>query len=283
MSKIGLRVGVPEVLDSMEPIELVDESTNLKAAFVERYAVDSLPAEWYRDVQGFYVLLSHINPDNTFMAYVGKTDSSFARRLRSHLETKDFWALAVLFKKNGPEGFTMNQTSYLEGIMVDALSSSPNVKVTNSAPTGDRNFLDWNKRYMDSVQLAALRILFLRGYRNSHMGGITRQLETVTALPETPMHASTVIEVPRLSPPPVFDKAVFQRLRSIAQEIRDSDPATVRSYKYWASDNNLRVIVDANPQTLEELQVIRLTQAWQIDPYKKRADDIVALFTQPRS
>ena len=182
MTKTSLTLGIPNTLNSLEPIEIKDEQANLHAAYVERYAVANLPAEWDKEVEGFYVLLSHINPDNTFAAYVGKTDWSFSRRLKSHLQNKEFWNLAILFKKNSVEGFNRNQTAYIEGELVNALSSSPNVTLTNGKPTGDRTFNEWDKPYMEQVLLACLRILFIRGYRNAHMGAITQVLEEIPAV-----------------------------------------------------------------------------------------------------
>ena len=44
--RIGLQIGVPETLDSLEPIEIYDHTLNLKAAYVERYAHQNLSPEW---------------------------------------------------------------------------------------------------------------------------------------------------------------------------------------------------------------------------------------------
>lgn len=298
MTKTSLTLGIPNTLNSLEPIEIKDEQANLHAAYVERYAVNNLPAEWDKEVEGFYVLLSHINPDNTFTAYVGKTDWSFSRRLRSHVQNKDFWNLAILFKKNSIEGFNKNQTSYMEGELAKALSSSPNVTLTNEKPTGDRTFNDWDKPYMEQVLLACLRILFIRGYRNAHMGAITQTLEeptkttpvagilppkTVTGAPPKPVEYTQ--QTPQTQPvthstPPANN---FEALKRIAQKIKAEHPDKVASYKYWASNANLNTIIDAAPQTIEELSRIKLNNNWHIQVYMLEAEEVVKLFGVPKS
>jgi hypothetical protein len=180
MVKVGLQIGIPETLDTMEPIEIYDHALSLKAAFVERYACASLPFEWQK-AQGFYVLLSPISATNQFEAYIGKTDAGFARRLHAHNEKKDFWTLAVLFKKDSNTGFNTTQTNYLEGLLRNTLDLSPNVKVHNEAWTGDKSLSELDKPHMEAVLLSALRILFLRGYRNAHMATVTTKLEQGTS------------------------------------------------------------------------------------------------------
>lgn len=316
MSKTSLTVGVPSTLNSLEPIEIKDEQASLHAAYVERYAVPYLPAEWDKNVEGFYILLSHINADNTFTAYVGKTDWSFARRLRSHLESKDYWSTAILFKKNSLEGFNRNQTAYMEGELVKALTASPNVTVKNDKLTGDRNFSEWDKPYMETVLLACLRVLFLRGYRNAHMGAITQSLEERPLPPKTSVAPPPVITAPpaigTTNNPPVAPEVEpqaveparrffnllpakqnkpasehkpqytpeqkFNGLKTIVREIRDKEPTSTSSYKYWASNENLRTIIDANPQTLNDLKQIKLNAKWQIKPYLLRSEQILNLF-----
>lgn len=174
----SLNVVVPQNLDSLRPITLKDNVSRLNAAYVERYAISNLPPEWDK-ATGCYVLLSHIQEDNKFIAYVGKTDYSFKVRLDDHNKKKDFWRLAVLFRRELSDPFSKGETSYFEGLLVDALKSSPNVRVTNSDMvfTGDRVFGEEDKAGMDGVLLAALRVLFLRGYRNAHMAQITSTLE----------------------------------------------------------------------------------------------------------
>lgn len=202
MTKVGLQIGIPETLDTMEPIEIYDHALSLKAAFVERYAYASIPTEWQK-AQGFYVLLSPIAATNQFEAYVGKTDSGFARRLHSHNEKKSFWTLAVLFKKDSNSGFNTTQTNYLEGLLRNTLDLSPNVKVHNEAWTGDRSLSDLDKPHMEAVLLSALRILFLRGYRNAHMATVTTKLEQGTNFdknlisPATPIEAASSVSPPK--------------------------------------------------------------------------------------
>jgi len=287
--KTKLDVAVPQTLDSLEPIELIDKANGLRGAFVERYALQALSnGDWDKETRGFYVLLSHINPDNTFTAYVGQTDYSFARRLRDHDGTKDYWNLAVLFKRdNNEDPFNRSETRFLEGAMVEALQSSPNVTVMNQKPTGEKILSDWDKPYMEQVLLSALRILFLRGYRNSHMGAITRHLESKASAPSPVANNAQVRET--VTPPafPVLSmnhqvKAPVEQdlhpvLRAIAQDIHQqlkNVGVVDKFYKTWASDKNIAAIIESRPTTEAELQAIQGVGA----RFLSRADEITKLF-----
>jgi len=247
----GLTVILPQNLDSLEPIQIIDRA-GLKAVLVERYALEKLPEDWYMG-EGFYVLLSQLSEDNSFTAYVGQTDYSFRLRLHDHDDSKDFWRVAVLFKRAANDDpFTRTETRYLEGIMVDALKSSPNVKVTNIKPTGEKNMPDHNKAYMETMLLSALRVLFMRGYRNQHLGSITRKLETAQNKPTitpTPVLAST----PRQTPGSADTNTA---LRKICQHIYSTTPESQKSYQYWSGNKLLAQIAETKPTTKEELSQI---------------------------
>ena len=185
----SLRVELPATLDTLKPIEIVDETSAMRAAIVERYALPHIPVgTWGTGSQGVYVLLSHLsdneNSPTHFTAYVGKTDSSFINRLVNHDKDKPWWRTAILFRKNSLEGFNRNQTAYLEGELTTALKTSPNTTVLNAAPTGDPGFPEWEKLHMETCLLSIMRVLFLRGYRNSHLGEYTQVLEETTQNPD---------------------------------------------------------------------------------------------------
>jgi hypothetical protein len=211
-STVGLTVVLPQNLDYLEPIEVFDKF-GLRSALIERYALGNLPSEWDR-AEGFYVLLSSITPDNKFTAYVGQTDYSFRRRLADHDGSKDYWSLAVLFKRDAGEPFNRNETRYLEGLMVTALQSSPNVTVRNIKPTGEKNLPEHDKAYMDSMLLSALRVLFLRGYRNAHLGAITRTLESaeISTSPTVVRPPVTVVQPPATVSAPPFTAPALPRM-----------------------------------------------------------------------
>lgn len=250
--RIGLQIGVPETLDSLEPIEIYDHTLNLKAAYVERYAHQNLSPEWVH-AQGFYVLLSPIAVDNKFEAYIGKTDAGFARRLHAHNQQKTFWTLAILFKKDAATGFNTTQTNYLEGLLRHSLDSSPNVKVHNEAWTGDRSLHELDKPHMEQVLLSALRILFLRGYRKAHMGRITRELENNSTQTETSAPAPSTNENSEGTSTDV--EKVFQSLKDwrtqVAREVKWS-PGIV------ATNETLYALAEKNPQTVEELKHFKI-------------------------
>jgi len=287
---IKLDVAVPDTLDSLEPIELIDRMSSLRAAFVERYAISSLKrSEWDKDTKGFYVLLSHINTDNTFTAYVGQTDYSFERRLREHNKTKDYWNVAVLFKRDNEVPFNRSETRFLEGAMVNALQSSPNVQVTNDKATGEDALSDWEKPYMEQVLLAALRVLFLRGYRNSHLGAITRKLENDTTKRAKSVQ-SEVKPVVRREPPklpvsrvygtsilPSSSEDAYAAVERIGREIHENivaEKGNDKFYASWAKEETIAAIVHAKPQSAQELKAIHGVGA----NFLSRAEDIIHLF-----
>lgn len=251
--RIGLQIGVPEVLDSLEPIEIYDHTLNLKAAYVERYAYQNLPAEWVH-AQGFYVLLSPIAADNKFEAYVGKTDAGFARRLHAHNQQKTFWTLAILFKKDAVTGFNTTQTNYLEGLLRQSLDSSPNVKVHNEAWTGDRSLHELDKPHMEQVLLSALRILFLRGYRNAHMGKITRELEN-NAINIKRKHAETFTPQESMVLPVEGREETFALLKEwrtkVSREMKWS-PGIV------STNETLYALADNPPKTVDDIRQFKI-------------------------
>jgi len=287
---IKLDVAVPDTLDSLEPIELIDRMGSLRAAFVERYAINSLKrSDWDKDTKGFYVLLSHINTDNTFTAYVGQTDYSFERRLREHDKTKGYWNLAVLFKRDHEAPFNRSETRFLEGAMVDALKSSPNVHVTNDKATGESALSDWEKPYMEQVLLSALRILFLRGYRNSHLGVITRKLEIdATKRAESAQKNNQLTvrrEAPKVPVSRVYSTSVlmsdkedlYAAVERIGQEIHErilEEKGQDKFYSSWARAETIAAIVEAQPQSSQELKAIHNVGA----NFLSRSEDIIQLF-----
>lgn len=194
-SSIPLTVLAPYSLDSMKPLEIIDEDSNLKAAFVERYAIEHVTNDWKSNACGFYILFSHLRADHTFDVYVGRTSANFLRRLRSHDEQKDYWNTALLVQKNNNQGFTSTQSGYLEGRMRDILDISANVTVHNSAPTGDTTIAEHEKYLMEKVILSTLRMMFLRGYRNASMANVADKI------------TQAIVEKPVITPTPVIEAA----------------------------------------------------------------------------
>lgn len=197
-SYIPLTVLAPYSLDSMQPLEIIDEDSNLKAAFVERYAIEHVTNDWKSNACGFYILFSHLRADHTFDVYVGRTSANFLRRLRSHDEQKDYWNTALLVQKNNNQGFTSTQSGYLEGRMRDILDISSNVTVHNSAPTGDATIAEHEKYLMEKVILSTLRMMFLRGYRNASMANVADKI--TQAIVEKPVVVAIVEPAPVSAP-----------------------------------------------------------------------------------
>lgn len=176
-SHVQFKVEIPSVLDSLKPFEIHDEATGVSAAIVERYALGSLQEKW-DSAAGIYVLFSPIASDNTFKAHVGQISSSFRGTVTKYPISTEEWTVALLFRSTRDVPLNRMQITYLENALITALSSSTNVELYNDRDLAaglDFSYLD--KDDLDDMLLSILRILFLRGYRNSHMAEVVRDLE----------------------------------------------------------------------------------------------------------
>ena len=254
--KTGLTVAVSQTLDSMKPIEIIDELGGLQAAILPRHARKALPIEWNK-VEGFYVLLSHVNFDNTFTVYVGQTDYDFGLRLQKHDEEKDYWHVAILFKNYSLIPFDRMQTRYMEGLLVEAMQGFENAVVMNIKPTGEKNLSDISKPRMEAVLSSALRIMFLRGYYNSSVSSVRKNVAPFSTTSDD------------------TDKELFARIRMIAEEIKGTEKGA-SGYNKWAKPKNIEAIVLARPQNIAELDAVSGVGA----NFLSRGEDIVRLFTE---
>lgn len=271
-SSIPLTVLAPYSLDSMKPLEIIDEDSNLKAAFVERYAIEHVTNDWKSNACGFYILFSHLRADHTFDVYVGRTSANFLRRLRSHDEQKDYWNTALLVQKNNNQGFTSTQSGYLEGRMRDILDISANVTVHNSAPTGDATIAEHEKYLMEKVILSTLRMMFLRGYRNASMANvadkITHELVARPVIPPTSVIEAAPVSAPRFSlwgkskakakPQPVVQVAeVNWKDTLLGKQLRawrkQQTQITGHAAYFIMKDESIDYIVKHRPATIKEL------------------------------
>ncbi|MBC9705962.1 MAG: HRDC domain-containing protein [Enterococcus sp.] len=229
-------------------MEIIDEASPIRAAFVERYGIEQLSSTWQNSC-GFYILFSHLNPDNSFDAYVGKASNGFYNRLKSHDKDKDWWRTALLVFKDRDFGFSSTQSAYMEGLMRSILDSSPHVNVRNIAPTGDKTLPKWDEPAMEAVALSTLRIMFLRGYRNASMARIaedlTRKINNTTQDGQTLPAALSMIQSPART-----DDDLFQTLRTWRRGVADANgcPAFV-----IFPDKTLRNIISRRPNTIAEL------------------------------
>lgn len=288
-----LTVLAPYSQESLLPLEIMDNSLAVKASFVERYAIDQLSTEWL-GACGFYILFSHIKDDGSFDAYVGKASNGFSRRLESHDETKDFWRVALLIRRDNSDGFTTTEALYLEGRMRQVLASYVNVKVHNVAPTGDKTLPEHDKQSMESIVLSALRIMLLRGYRNSSMGFIadnraTDKIKKFEPARPNLAHAidtnhleSLVADMEDHIPNPANDDKDFwtydrQKVASFAEV--DARVAALKTWRLavarensWSpwivfTEKQLIAIADANPSTLDELSAIQGISQKRVSSY----------------
>lgn len=166
-SPVPLTVITPHLPESFEPLEVIDHENGVRAAVVERQAINLLPEKW-KEACGFYILLSRIRGNGFYDVYVGKSSRDFTSRLKSHDQTKSYWKIAILIEKDSSVGFNSMQSSYLEGRMREVLDNTKNVNVYNAAPTGDRTLPEYEYSSMEKIIVSAVRIMLLNGYRLSH-------------------------------------------------------------------------------------------------------------------
>ena len=279
----NLTVLAPQSLESMLPLEIIDDSSPIRASFVERYGIEHLPGAW-KEACGFYILFSHLKPDNTFEAYVGKASNGFYNRLKSHDKEKSWWRSALLVFKDREPGFSSTQSAYMEGRMRAILESSANVTVHNIAPTGDRTLPAWETGAMEAIALSTLRIMSLRGYRNTYVARIADGLATggsrdeshesplptgrhraevpVTEVsPEAPASVQTEDEQTTLSPEA---EERFLKLRAWRLEVARS-----KGWSAWVvfHDSALREIARSNPQSIPELSLVPGVGAKKVSAY----------------
>jgi superfamily II DNA helicase RecQ len=271
----------------------MDNSSAVKASFVERYALDKLFAEWL-NACGFYILFSHIRDDGSFDAYVGKASNGFSGRLREHDEKKDFWRVALLIRRDTTYGLTSTESLYLEGRMRNILTLSPNVKVHNIAPTGDRTLPDHDKQEMESIVLSTLRIMFLRGYRNSSMGYIADSItaETIKGFePARTMPTYPISDIHQVSPatdiphpiPELAGTSSFAEVEARFNSLKVWRLARAETLGWKGkpylvfSNSELNAMATLQPKTLDELAKISGVGPKKLADYGTEILDVLAV------
>lgn len=307
LSYQNLTVLSPKSLDSMLPMEIIDDSSPIRAAFVERYGIEHLPSSW-KDACGFYILFSHISPDNTFEAYVGKATNGFYNRLKSHDRDKPWWRTALMVFKDREPGFSSTQSAYLEGKMREILESSRNVTIHNIAATGDKTLPEWEESAMEVIALSTLRIMSLRGYRNASMSRIAEELVVKTEAEESgeqpqvlriPARPSRPVKPEILSSPPAMlperlvkhvqeQPAAEDGNEQRFQQLREWRKEAARA-KGWApymifKDAALREIAKANPKHPQELIGVPGVSKYKAETYGQELVKALAeLLSEPSS
>lgn len=179
-------------------LEINEPETGLRAAFIERENIYEIPTEWTENSCGFYLLLSRIKDDNTYEAYAGKVMKGFARMLKEHAETKEYWKTAILFKSDNNSGFSINQAAYLEGKIREILSSNEEVEVKNIIPPWDHTLFSMELPLMKSAIDFSLRILSLRGYSKPSMEAEANKV--VESINESLNAAESILELDSFMP-----------------------------------------------------------------------------------
>lgn len=265
MDYYHLKAAAPYSLDSMVPLEIMDDLHAMNMAFVEKYAIHHLPERW-KDSQGIYILFSHLQPGYRFEAYVGQTQKGFYSRLIKHQKERGFWDTAILARRTTEHGFNSLQLNALEGKLRDILDESPNVHVHNQYPTGDKTLRPDEHEFIDKITLSIMRVMFMRGYRNQHMGAQADKLQnaisgvpTAPAVPApppapvaptglvgalgklfgvTPAAPAAPVAPAEPSLPPVFPQTTATTPSTTAEQVNErgftpSQEATLAKLKVW--------------------------------------------------
>jgi superfamily II DNA helicase RecQ len=255
-----LQAKAPYSLDSLMPLEITDDMYAMNMAFVERYGIHNLPEDW-KNSQGIYILFSHLKPGYRFEAYVGQTLSSFHQRLVRHDKERDFWDTAILARRTTSVGFNSLQLNALEGKLRDILDASPNVHVHNGYPTGDKTLQAGDSNLVDEITLSIMRVMFMRGYRNQHMGAEADRLqEVISASPAVPVasndyNASTGLGKAVGVSAVVSVEAKFEELKAWRKKRATADGYGRQPY-IISDDKTLKKIAMAAPKTYEDLLAV---------------------------
>lgn len=240
-AKPSANITFPSELDSLEPIEICDPLTDMKAAFVGRYARDYITTPWkVIGLCGIYVLLSDLKPDGSFDAYVGYTKTGFERRLFAHDESKDYWTQAILFTR---PTLTSTQAQWLEGEIVRLLKAGNHVNVHNIRYTGDETLPDGERGVVENLALFVMRVLFLRGYRSSSLAREVTILENKSLPGEISQEAALTSD----------DAYMLNRLKEWRKQTAIKSGL---SLGYVFKNEVLETIVRIKPANLNELGAI---------------------------
>jgi superfamily II DNA helicase RecQ len=212
----------------------------MNMAFVERYGINHLPAKW-RDSQGIYILFSHLQPGHKFEAYVGQTTKGFHQRLLRHDNERYFWQTAILIRRTSADGFSSLQLNALEGKLRDILDASPNVTVHNGHPTGDPTLKDSDRPFIDAMTLSIMRVMFMRGYRNQHMGAEADRMQEAIS--------GTVPEIKH-------DSDAYNKFLPLkAWRLQKAREEGISAFIVFTNQVLLQII-EAKPSTIEELRAV---------------------------
>lgn len=235
-----LLIKLPAVLDTLHPIEFSDPLTGITVAMVERFQVQELPERWNK-TQGFFILLAPLDNNSRWKAYVDTIKEGFRATLRntdfSDLGVdKNFWSVAFLFTTDpADKPLSQEEIEYMKILMIQVFQTSPNVQVLNQPALIDNNFTGIDAEYMRHVLQSVLKVLFVRGYRNSHLGEISRNL--------TELYSPELIkDVPLLRK--------LQDWREQKAKLNNRPASTL------VSNVELELISEVAPASIEELQAI---------------------------
>lgn len=170
----------PKKLDSLNPIEVSDPLTSLEAAFVERYAIESLSQDWKRDdLSGIYLLLSDHVFTNSFRVLVGCTHRGFEGLLQDRNEDVGFWSTAMLFCNHDGENLTVEQAEELKNEIIRLLQSGHHIQVDNDLFDNGQSLKPNDQEFIEDMALFVIRMMFLQGYRSGSLAKAVKEIEDV--------------------------------------------------------------------------------------------------------
>lgn len=245
--------------------EIFDHSTGLRALFIDRENISSLPQNWTQNSCGFYILFSWIRPDNTFDAFVGKVIKGFAGMLTEHDETKYYWNTAILIKMDS--GFSINQSAYLEGRLREILDADDAVTLRNVRPPWDYEPSQKELPALLSAIEFALKVISVKGYARDAMADKAELVSEAirNSMDPSQSNVTSIASLPSRPQRPVFTAPV-NKVSTIGKKTLDFKPEASEqeifvSLKEWrtlrASNENVPAYVIMNNRTLQDIAAIQ--------------------------
>jgi superfamily II DNA helicase RecQ len=234
----------------MVPIEVLDPLTGITAVIVERYKLPELNVGW-DSAAAFHILLTPVY-ESQWTVKIGYNSPTF----KDAAKGDDFWSVALIFKAiESDRQLSETELIYMKNLLLEVFQASRNVHVLNE-DTGACDVSAVDTEYMRHVLQSVLKVLFLRGYHNSHMGAISKSISEIYK----PAGISNT------TPP------VLKRL----QEWRTRKAKLTGEPEYlFGTNRELEDISLVSPQSLEELQNIPNLSQSLVDLYGMELVDVV--------
>lgn len=283
--------------------EIFDPSTGLRALFIDREDIFALPSSWTENSCGFYILLSNIQEEQAYDAFVGKVIKGFSGMLKEHDETKSFWKTAILIKldKGINPGMSINQAAYMEGRIREILEVDESVNLRNIRPPWDHVPSNDELKEVLPIIDFTLQVLAVRGYLRHSMvnkaksvskairhsykiaGGGMVPLFRIPMPPQRPVFISPVSRISSMGKksvelnPELTQEDLFSALKSwrTKKALSESVPAYVIT-----NNRTLEDIASMKPATKADLLKIQGMGKKRVELY---GDEILSIINSKNS